>query len=349
MSDVRLLVHGDDFVVLADQAGIDEFESLLMKRYEFKKLASLGFEDADDTTAVILNRIIHVERSERPHKVVYEPDARHAQMIIRDLGLEQAGGVETPAEHRSAEQQQKDAQTRLLGEEQKKLYRSCVMRAAYLAQDDPGIAEAVKGLSRHMNGPTEADLGRLKRLGRYMIKYPMTANVMKEQNPQDCIRAFVDTDHAGCGITRRSTAGLCLMLGAHCVKHQSNLQSTISLSSGESEWYGIVKGSAAGLALQSLMMDWGWSQNLTVLSDSSAARGFAQRQGLGKMRHVQTRFLWVQERVKEGHLKVLPVRGKNNPADLLTKPVNGTLRKRFLQRLGFEHRAGSTKQKGLAA
>lgn len=31
------------------------------------------------------------------------------------------------------------------------------------------------------------------------------------------------------------------MLGSHCIKHSSNLQSTVSLSSGESEFYALVK------------------------------------------------------------------------------------------------------------
>ena len=98
-----------------------------------------------------------------------------------------------------------------------------------------------------------------------------------------------------------------------------------------------MKGSAAGLALQSLLADWGIHMGLDILSDSSAARGFSSRQGLGRMRHVQTRYLWVQERVKEGHLRVLPVRGKNNPADMFTKAVSGRLREKFLAKLGFRH------------
>ena len=175
----------------------------------------------------------------------------------------------------------------------------------------------------------------------------MTANVTCEQNVPTKIRCYVETGHAGCAVTRRSTTGLAVVLGRHCVKHQSNLQSTISLSSGESEWYGLVKGSAAGLALQSLLVDWGLHLELDVLCDSSAARGFSQRQGLGRMRHVQTRYLWVQERVKEGHLKVVPVRGKNHPADLFTKVVSGKLREKFLKTLGFEHKAANRKQKHL--
>ena len=63
------------------------------------------------------------------------------------------------------------------------------------------------------------------------------------------------------------------------------------------------------------------------------------------MRHVQTRYLWVQEHVKEGHLTIRPIRGKNNPADLFTKAVSGKLREKFLKSLGFQHRKAADSQK----
>lgn len=343
--DARTLCHGDDFCVLADEDAIKDFEQMLTTKYTYKKLAVLGFESGDDKQAVFLNRVLTVDMSQKPHKIVYEPDARHAQLLIRELGLEKASGVETPAEHRTVDRQIADSKTMALGPEMKKLFRSCVMRAAYLAQDDPSIAEAVKSLARRMSSPNEGDLQMLKRLGRYLVKYPMTANEFPEQNMPEQIKAFVDTDHAGCALTRRSTTGLAMMLGRHCVKHSSNIQSTIGLSSGESEWYGLVKGSASGLGLQSMLQDWGIRIRLEVLSDSSAARGFSARQGLGRMRHIQTRYLWVQERVRDGHLRVLPIRGKNNPADLFTKPVNGAVRERFLRTLGFVHVSASEKHK----
>ncbi len=81
-------------------------------------------------------------------------------------------------------------------------------------------------------------------------------------------------------------------------------QSTIGRSSGESEWYGLVKGSAAGLGLQSMLRDWGILVSLDVLSGCSAARRFSSCQGLGRMRHVQTRYLWVQE-CKRGFEKAI--------------------------------------------
>ena len=90
-----------------------------------------------------------------------------------------------------------------------------------------------------------------------------------------------------------------------------------------------------GLGLQSLLSDWGCEVSLEVLSDSSAARGHVKRRGLGKARHIQTRYLWLQERVAEGHVRVLCVLGKSKMADILTKNVSGALFKEHFTTLHF--------------
>ena len=58
-----------------------------------------------------------------------------------------------------------------------------------------------------------------------------------------------------------------------------NSQPTISLSSGESEYYA----SAIGMCGRTLLEDWGKKYDSAVYGDSSAARGAASRRGLGAM------------------------------------------------------------------
>ena len=58
---------------------------------------------------------------------------------------------------------------------------------------------------------------------------------------------------------------------------------------------------------------------IEAFSDSSSAISFAKRRGLGKNRHVATRYLWLQERVALKHLKVLKIGTDDNPADIFTK------------------------------
>ena len=48
-----------------------------------------------------------------------------------------------------------------------------------------------------------------------------------------------------------------MTLGAHVVKARHSTQKVISLSVGEAEYYGVVKGSAMGKGIQSLLQDMG--------------------------------------------------------------------------------------------
>ena len=54
-------------------------------------------------------------------------------------------------------------------------------------------------------------------------------------------------------------------------------------------------------------------------TDSNAAKSFVNRRGLGKMRHLEIRDLWLQKEIREGRVLVHKVLGTENPADLMTK------------------------------
>ena len=61
----------------------------------------------------------------------------------------------------------------------------------------------------------------------------------------------------------------------------------------------------------------GWSSNLR--SPSSAAVGICKRTGIGKVRHLATGQLWVQERIRNKDIKLYKIPGADNPADMMTK------------------------------
>ena len=130
------------------------------------------------------------------------------------------------------------------------------------------------------------------------------------------------------------------MLGQHCIKTWSSTQAIISLSSGEAEYYGIVKASSVGLGLKAMLTDMGLSPTLEVLTDASAAKGIASRTGLGKTRHIEVHYLWVQERIANKDMKLSKVWGHDNPADLLTKHLDAATLQRHLRLLGIEYREG---------
>ena len=109
------------------------------------------------------------------------------------------------------------------------------------------------------------------------------------------------------------------MLGKHTIKTWSSTQASVSLSSGEAEFNGVVRGAGMGLGFQSLMHDLGREASVRVWTDSEAAIGISSRQGLGKLRHLDTHTLWIQHAVRSGRIDLRKVLGEKNPADLFTK------------------------------
>ena len=82
--------------------------------------------------------------------------------------------------------------------------------------------------------------------------------------------------------------------------------------------------------------------SITLYADSSAARGIIHRAGLGKLRHLETGYLWLQSAVKSKKLQVRTVLGTENPADLLTKHLASADMWKHLEKLQMMPEDGRT-------
>jgi hypothetical protein len=175
-----------------------------------------------------------------------------------------------------------------------------------------------------MSGDGEADggsEGKVKRVVRYLVgadrviwKYGELEGAKKKWR----LDVHVDSDWAK-GVDRKSTSGGMVMLEGVGIKHWSRTQRTRALSSGEAEYYALVSGCAEALGVQALAEDMGFEVEVIMWIDSDAGRSVASRRGLGKMKHVELKYLWVQDAVKDGRLRVKRVDGEKNIADHLTK------------------------------
>ena len=169
--------------------------------YELKCLGILGDEDGDRTEAHFLNRLIRIDKKNGKGSIVIEADRRHVDLLIQAFGLEKANGVESPDVKKSADQQMLESRSPLLDNSEASRYRSATTRAAYLSQDRLDIGHAVKNLARGMVSPTEAKLADLKRLIRYLKKYPDVGQCLGSQQMPSKLRIQVDADHGGDAVT----------------------------------------------------------------------------------------------------------------------------------------------------
>ena len=102
----------------------------------------------------------------------------------------------------------------------------------------------------------------------------------------------------------------------------------------------MVMASAEAIAIIGYAKDLGMFLECEMLADSSAALGIAQRAGVGKVRHLRTQGLWVQEVRASGRIAYKKVLGTKNPADLLTKHLVGEIIDKHIEAIGQEFREG---------
>ena len=125
------------------------------------------------------------------------------------------------------------------------------------------------------------------------------------------------------------------MTGKHCIKTWCSTQGALALSSAEAEYYSMMEGDIRGEGLQNMGRELGLrgmgeelelkvedkkgTEGLGIFVDSSAAKGFASKRGVGKIRHMEVKWLWLQEEVRRQMVRISKVLGTQNPSDLLPK------------------------------
>ena len=133
--------------------------------------------------------------------------------------------------------------------------------------------------------------------------------------------ATCDTDWAGCAETRRSTTCVCIDWGGFLITCFSRSQTALGLSSPEAEYYGICSAGSELIYVMGVIRFFGFEVDGWILSDSSGALSLSQRQGVGHQRHIEARYLWIQDHVQRGTFKVGKIPGSLNKADVGTKHV----------------------------
>ena len=129
-----------------------------------------------------------------------------------------------------------------------------------------------------------------------------------------------------------------IMFGAYLLSFASQSQKTVALSSGEAELNAQILGLTEGIGVSNLCREWGLPSELACFCDSSAARGMACRVGVGKMKHLQVKQLWIQEQVRAGRTSVSWISRAINSADALTHHCTEAQLQEHLLRVGVEVR-----------
>ena len=311
-------------------------QSELESAFEIKT-DMLGLDDIElQTSGKIRNRLISVD--DAGWKL--EADPRHAELLVEELGVKEGKGLVTPG----VEERDDDKPEEKLDEGWASKYRSLVARANDLATDRPDLSYSVKELCRTMSQPTNKSWEKLIRVGKYLQRNPRMVISYDWQQPEKEFQVYSDANWAGCHKTRKSTSGGVVMIGKHVIKTWSRNQSTIALSSAESELNATIKAAAEGLGMVAMSEDFGDKFNVRLHVDASAALGVIQRKGIGKIRHLHTGSLWIQEQPVRNTVTFAKIKGTSNPAELFTKYLSREVIDKHCAEIGASCETGRASQ-----
>ena len=97
------------------------------------------------------------------------------------------------------------------------------------------------------------------------------------------------------------------------------LQTVVAQSSAEAEYYATTSGVSEGILIGKVLAFFNLPLGLRSVTDSAANNAMAHRLGVGKVRHLETKVLWLQHLVYNGFLIMSWSPGKYNNSDLGTK------------------------------
>ena len=114
-----------------------------------------------------------------------------------------------------------------------------------------------------------------------------------------------------------------MRVGQHTLATWSSTLKVVSLSNAESEYRNMVRCASEAIGLANTVRELGHAAHVRIWTDVTAARRLALRSGSGTIKHMETKYSWMQQKEKNQDLRIEKIRGTVNPADLMTKHRDG--------------------------
>lgn len=200
----------------------------------------------------------------------------------------------------------------------------------------PDISYSISYLSQFNNCHTKEHWEYAKRILKYLkrtkcygIKY------CKEGNSE--ITGYVDADWASNSIDRRSYTGMCFLLSDGVISWECRKQKCIALSSTEAEYVGLSEACREILYIRSLQYEITHKlYTFSLFNDNQGAQKLCANPILHKRtKHIDIKYHFCRDLVKDKIVKVLYLPTANMPADILTKSLCSAKHYKFMSLLGI--------------
>lgn len=265
---------------------------------------------------------------------------KYAEQKLAAYGLENIAPVKTPG----------DPSVKLSRETEstadpdfKAKYQSMVGSLMYLATvSRPDLCFSTNLVARYNPNPNQSHMDATTRVYAYLNGTLDKGLWYSEAFGTDLV-GYVDSDHAGCEDTRRSTTGWVFMLGGSPVSWCSQRQKTVALSTCDAEYIAASEACKEALWLKGFINDLRIPEyiisTVPLYIDNDPALKLAKNPEFhSKTKHIDIRYHFIREKVESKDIIPIRVDTDNNLADILTKPLARPKHQFFSDKMGLKQR-----------
>jgi hypothetical protein len=162
-----------------------------------------------------------------------------------------------------------------------------------------------------------------KRILRY-IAGTTTYGLWYTASADSMLTGYTDSDYAGSIDDRKSTSGYAFLFGKNLISWASKKQPIVSISSAEAEYVAATTAACHAVWLKRLSMDFGYTtkEPISIFCDNNSAISLSKNNVFHqKSKHIDTRFHFIRELVKNGDIFLKFCGSKAQLADIFTKPL----------------------------
>nr|GEV77939.1 retrovirus-related Pol polyprotein from transposon TNT 1-94 [Tanacetum cinerariifolium] len=215
-------------------------------------------------------------------------------------------------------------------------YHSMVGALMYLTASRPNIMHATCYCARYQAKPTEKHLTAVKRIFRY-LKDTIHMGLWYAKDTGFELTDFLDSDHAGCLDSRKSTSGSIQFLGGDkLVSWSSKKQDCTSMSFAKDEYVSIYGCYAQVLWMRTQLTDYGFHfDKIPMYCDSKVAIAISCNPEHSRTKHIDVRYHFIKENVEKGIVELFFVGTEYQLADMFSKALPEERLKYLVRRLGM--------------
>ncbi|GJY66326.1 hypothetical protein Tco_0468564 [Tanacetum coccineum] len=238
---------------------------------------------------------------------IFFNQSKYIKEMLKKFGLEDSKPMKTPMSSNTKLTKDKECES-----VDSTKYQGMIGSLLYLTTSRPDIMFSVYLCARFYEAPKTSYLEAVKHIFQYIKGTTHLETVV-----------YVESDHAGDYVDRKSTSGICMFVGCCLTSWFSKKQTALAISTTKVEYVSAGKACQQALWMKQALIDYDVRlDDVPIMCDNKGVIDLSKKPVQhSRTKHIQIHPHFLRDNVQKGHISIEKVSFVDNIANILTKPL----------------------------